>query len=81
VHKDLEAWHFPDCEVVYYEASTSARTVRCVEFEATRKNSLDEALATVKRFEAATGFEDASRVRQSLPQLLFPELSAALAKQ
>ena len=40
IHKDLDVWHFPDIEVVHYHASTTARSVRCVEFEATRKPSL-----------------------------------------
>jgi adenylate cyclase class IV len=79
VHKDIEVWYFPDCEVVYYQAATASRDVRCVEFEATRKDSLDEALATVARFARATGFGGASRSQRSLPQLLFPELEAALA--
>ena len=35
LHKTLEAWYFPDCEVVYYEALASSGSVRCVEFEAT----------------------------------------------
>lgn len=74
--KALEVWYFPDCEVVYYEASTASRAVRCVEFEATRKDSLPEALATVERFERATGFDGASRTRESLPQILFPDLAA-----
>ena len=79
LQKELEVWYFPDCEVVYYVASTATRSVRCVEFEATLKDSLDDALATVDRFERATGFESASRSRLSLPQLLFPDLNEALA--
>lgn len=79
LNKALEVWYFPDCEVVYYEAATPSRSVRCVEFEATRKDSLEAALATVARFERATGFDAASRTRQSLPQLLFPELSAFIS--
>jgi len=76
--KEIEVWYFADCEVVYYEASTLSRSVRCVEFEATRKDSLPEALATVERFERATGFDGASRTRQSLPQILFPDLAALI---
>ena len=72
--KEIEVWYFADCEVVYYEAATASRSVRCVEFEATRKDSLPEALATVARFERATGFDGASRTRESLPQILFPDL-------
>ena len=79
LQKELEVWYFPDCEVVYYEASTPSRSVRCVEFEATRKESLPEALATLARFEQATGFEGVARIRQSLPQLLFPDLSALIS--
>ena len=76
--KELEVWYFPDCEVVYYQASTATRAVRCVEFEATRKNSLEEMLATIDRFERATGFADAVRSQRSLPQILFPELDEHL---
>ncbi|MDP2055498.1 MAG: hypothetical protein Q8L75_17800 [Acidobacteriota bacterium] len=79
LHKQLEVWYFPDCEVVYYEAATSSRAVRCVEFEATRKDSLPEALATVARYERATGFDGASRTRESLPQILFPDLAALIS--
>ncbi len=31
-----------DCEVVHYTASAGSRSIRCVEFEATRRTSLDE---------------------------------------
>jgi len=79
LQKELEVWYFPECEVVYYEASTPSRSVRCVEFEATRKESLPEALATLARFEQATGFEGVARIRQSLPQLLFPDLAALIS--
>jgi len=78
LHKALEVWYFPGCEIVYYEAFTDSRTVRCVEFEATEKGSLDEALAIVARYERATGFEGATRSLLSLPQLLFPELNQML---
>jgi len=77
--KEIEVWYFPDCEVVYYEAATPSTAVRCVEFEATRKDSLPDALATLERFERATGFEAAARTRQSLPQILFPDLAALIS--
>ena len=81
LHKDVEVWYFPDCEVVHYEASTPSRSVRCVEFEATRKSSVDDALATIERFERTTGFEGAVRSRLSLPQILFPDLAEALGRR
>lgn len=82
--KDLEVWHFHDCEAVFYVASTddrvagvqgapAVREVRCVEFEAIVKPTREEALAIVRRYEAATGFADATRRPESLLALLWPE--------
>jgi hypothetical protein len=71
--KDLEVWHFHDCEAVFYTATADDRSVRCVEFEATVKPSREEALAIVKRYERATGFADAARTPESLLALLWPE--------
>jgi adenylate cyclase class IV len=78
LHKDLEVWDFPDCEVVYYHASTDRRSLRCVEFEATRKDSLTAALETVGKYERATGFDPARRSRRPLLELMFPEIAALL---
>jgi hypothetical protein len=80
LQKELDVWYFPDCEVVYYNATTASRAVRCVEFEATRKESLEKALATVERFERATGFQGLGRSTLSLPQILFPDLAELLAR-
>ena len=71
--KDLEVWHFHDCEAVFYVATADGRTLRCVEFEATVKPSREEALAIVSRYERATGFADARRTPESLLALLWPE--------
>jgi hypothetical protein len=76
--KDLEVWEFPDCEVVYYHAFTDQRDVRCVEFEATAKESLASALAIVQRYEQAAGFGTAERSRRPLVQILFPEVAELL---
>ncbi len=72
VQKDLRVWYFPDCEVVHYTASAGTRTVQCVEFEATTRASVPEALAIVARYEQATGFDAATRSMYSLVDLLFP---------
>ena len=77
--KDLTVWDFPDMEVAHYRASTGPRAVECVEFEATRKDSLAVALRTVERYERATGFGGATRSRRSLPQILFPEIRMKLS--
>ena len=81
IHKDVEVWYYPECEVVRYEATTESRRITCVEFEALEKDSVDGALGTLERFERATGFLGQSRSHLSLPQLLFPEFAAATARQ
>jgi hypothetical protein len=78
LQKDLAVWQFRDIEVVHYQATSENRTIRCVEFEATHKPSLEDALAVVHRYEDATGFHERDRCHQSLPQMLFPEIAAAL---
>lgn len=70
--KDLEVWHFADCEVVYYVATAEAVEIHCVEFEATEKASLEGALAVMARYEAATGFTGATRTPASLVDLIWP---------
>ena len=77
VHKDIEVFHFDDCEVVYYRAWTAERTLYCVEFEAVHKPSLDEAFAVLDRYQRATGFESLAREPRSLPQLIFPQVFSA----
>jgi len=71
--KDLEVWHFDDCEAVFYIATAGERIVRCVEFEATHKPTRETALAIVHRYELATGFAAATRTPESLLALLWPE--------
>jgi len=72
LQKDLRVWYFPDCEVVHYVATSGDRTVRCVEFEATLKTSVPDALAVVGRYERALAFDPAARSFDSLVHLVFP---------
>ncbi|MBK7575497.1 MAG: CYTH domain-containing protein [Elusimicrobia bacterium] len=72
LYKDLNVWHFPDCEVVHYVATTSERSVCCVEFEAIQQASVTEALAVIGRYERATGFNPADRSLRPLLDLMFP---------
>lgn len=74
VYKDIEVYHFADCEVVYYRAWTEHRTLHVVEFEAVHKPTLDDAFAVLRRYEEATGFAETVREPRSLPQLIFPEV-------
>lgn len=79
LHKRLNAFYFPDCEVVHYVATASERTVRCVEFEARGATDLDAARALLRRYEEQTGFADQPRSKQSLFDLLLrPQIPAGL---
>ncbi len=78
--KDLDVWYFHDAEVVYYRAEGGGRVVRCVEFEATRKEDVASALAVLERYENASGLGDRDRERRSLPELLFPEVAAVFRR-
>jgi len=74
--KDLEVWHFAECEVVYYSATAGGRRLQCVEFEAIRQASLADALAVLARYEAGTGFGAAVRTRISLLELMWPHVTS-----
>lgn len=76
IDKAINVWYFPQCEVVHYVASSGTRSVGCVEFEAIHATSVPEALAILGHFERATGFDAATRCRQSLPEILFPDAFA-----
>lgn len=74
--KDLEVWHFGDCEVVHYVATADDReghAIHCVEFEAVHQATMDEALAVLAKYERLTGFEHAARTPLSLVNLMWPE--------
>lgn len=68
--KDICVFYYPDCEVVYYDARTAERRVCCVEFEAVGSTSLEAARATLLAYEQRLGLGQASRVQQSLFDLL-----------
>lgn len=73
LRKDLWAFSFSDCEIVYYEAHSDHKTVRCVELEAISSEHLDAALATLASYEARLGFDVTQRSRSSLFDLLFAD--------
>ncbi len=79
--KDLEVWHFDDCEVVHYVATAADRdghAVHCIEFEAIHQATMDEALAVMARYERLTGFGSAVRTPLSLVDLMWPGVLAEL---
>ena len=74
IEKNILVFYFDECEVVHYSArSGDGKTVYCVEFEATKKSTREDAVATIGHFEALFGFHPERRSRQSLFELLFAE--------
>ena len=74
IEKEIEVYHFPDCEVVYYRGSSQTDAVACVEFEARRQDSIAAALAVLDRYEALTGFDARERTPRTLVELLYPRV-------
>ncbi len=73
IEKQIEVYYFADCEVVYYRGASESESVACVEFEARRQDSIDDALDVLRRYEKRTGFEERRRSSKTLVELLFPE--------
>lgn len=71
--KTLICFEFPDCEVVWYCATTGGRTAMCLEVEALNAESLTQAKATIAAYERSLGLNPATRCRRPLVLLLFPE--------
>lgn len=79
IEKDILVFYYPDCEVVHYRAASGGRELRCVEFEATGGADVAASLAVLERYEARFGFAGATRVRESLFELLLmPQMPASL---
>ncbi len=72
IDKQIEVYYFPDCEVVYYRGASESESVACVEFEARRHDSIDDALAVLARYERRIGFEGRRREARPLVAMLFP---------
>ena len=68
--KEIRVFDFPDCEVVYYEATHKSLRVCCVEFEAKYAGSEEEGLATLQRYERRLGFDANEREKVNLFDLL-----------
>ncbi len=68
--KEIRVFDFPDCEVVYYEATHKSKTVCCVEFEAKYAESEAEGLTTLQRYEDRLGFHAEEREKVNLFDLL-----------
>ncbi len=80
IHKDIEVYYFPDCEIVLYGARVGESSVRCIEFEARRKPSVDDAIEILRRYEELMGFGGRRRTKKSLVEILFPSVVAGLSR-
>ncbi len=85
IEKEIEVYHFPDCEVVYYQGrpgeghvagAAVAESVACVEFEAVRQETIEDALAVLAKYEEITGFDARQRTSKTLVELLYPSFMA-----
>ncbi len=72
IHKRIEVFYFPDCEVVYYEAEAAGRAVSCVELEAVDAPSIAEAKGVLARYEKLAGFNPRRRTKKTLVEILYP---------
>ncbi len=72
IHKEIEVFYFPDCEVVYYEATAASGSVTCVELEAIGAPSIDEAKNVLEKYAAMADFDPRRRTKQTLVEILFP---------
>ena len=88
IEKQIEVYYFPDCEIVYYQATAGSPegeaaqridSVRCVEFEAIRKPSVEDAVEILRRYQKRMGFEDRDRSHRTLVEILYPSVIARLS--
>ncbi len=79
IQKKVWAYYFPQCEVVYYEATFGKRSVKCIEIEAKGAKSIVDAKAKIFEYEKKLQLTSWSRETQSLFQiLLLPEIKLSL---
>ncbi len=69
--KQIEVYHFPTCEIVYYRGAAQGESVACVEFEARHQSSVDDALAVLEQHEDLFGFDARDRTSKTLVELLY----------
>jgi adenylate cyclase class IV len=82
LRKEVQAFYFPDVEVVYYRAQYLDRVLRCFEIEARKAPSIEEAQKILADWEKSLGFDPAKRSQASLLELLvIPTLSDALQEK
>ncbi len=74
LRKEIELFEFVDAEVVHYTASFGDKVVQCVEFEALKATSLEQAIQTITRYETILGFLAVNRCKTSLFDLLLVKL-------
>lgn len=70
ISKDIRVFDYPDCEIVYYEASHGSRNVCCIEFEAKHAESEAQGRLVLRKYEEHLGFDSDRREKVNLFDLL-----------
>ncbi|HET9238831.1 MAG TPA: hypothetical protein VFO10_16360 [Oligoflexus sp.] len=82
LRKEVQAFYFPDAEVVYYQAQYLDRVIRCFEIEARKPPSIEGAQKILADWEKSLGFDPAKRSQASLLELLvIPTLPVGLQEK
>ena len=74
VKKDVLVFEYKESEIVFYEASSDSKTLRCLEIEAKNFEKKSEAFDRINQIESILGVTNWSREKKSLLQLLFPDV-------
>ena len=71
INKHVWVFEFSDCEVVYYQAKCNRQAFYCVEIEATKVASQNQALHLIRKYEEDLDLETFPREKKSLYQMFF----------
>lgn len=70
IDKRVHVFEFSDCEIVHYVATSSGRTVCCVEIEALGAADEAQGLAVIERYQRELGMHDMPRSRVNLLDIM-----------
>lgn len=80
IHKQVEVFYLPEIELVIYQAKNhKGKTCHCVEIEARKPQSLEQALSTLDRHAQILGLNVMQREKKSLFDLLLKDQMSQVA--
>lgn len=68
--KKVQVFYFDDAEIVLYRATAGRKAVSCIEVEATRYRSRQQAIKVIEKYETSLGLDQLTRSPQTLFELL-----------